>query len=515
MSVTQVHSGSPGSHLTGMSRLARVASSPAWAWMATLAMVVTYFSAAQEHRYFGAIASAATFAAVMSLMPGCRPIARTPLCPWNWALFLFGLQLMLIPFSVLVAGPSLGALPRLPSNLAMNTAMLLNCVAFLVFSATYQFMSRGSSIRKRNHEGSSGGAVSEADYSPRMIRAYLLVGVAGLFLAFGSLSGFLEYFEDPAKYLDHFVQASHTLSGVASLLLRPFLGFGLVMLWCGWIDRKSQSKSARNTALVTLLGIIGVVLSYATFSYNRGAFVVPLVCMLTVLVARGQRVSLGVVALAGGALVLVLLLAPFYAIYRNIGLTGSRTATELLSDPEVSDFFAGKIDLLDTVQMYGAGPQYLGYLLEEIHWGTRPYLGATLFPSIVEPLPILGRTFSDSNGPKIYNEMIYGTPDIFDQILPFAGEMFLNFNIFGIVAGFCFLGMVAFWLQRGFERATSGLEIYIWQYTAVWVLFLIMGSISVLTQVLFYFFWPIYVLLAGKHIAVQPGKAPQEFQAQC
>jgi hypothetical protein len=396
----------------------------------------------------------------------------------------------------------------------MNIAMLLNCVAFLVFSATYQYMSRGPSIRKRTREASSGGDTPEAGYSARLVPAYLLVGIAGMFLAFGTPSGFLEYFEDPAKYLDRFVEASHTLSGVASLLLRPFLGFALVMLWCGWIDRKSQSKSARDTALVTLLGIIGVVLSYGTFSYNRGAFVVPLVCMLTVLIARGQRVSRGVVLLAGSALGTVLLLAPFYAIYRNIGLTGSRTATELLSDPEVSDFFAERIDLVDTVQMYGAGPQYLGYLLEQSHWGTRPYLGSTLLPSIVQPLPVLGRTFGESNGPKIYNEMIYGTPDIFDQIIPFASELFLNFNVFGIVAGFCFLGMVAHWLQRGFERAASSLELYIWQYTAVWVLFLIIGSISVLTQVLFYFFWPIYVLLAGRHFAEQPEKVPQEFQSQ-
>lgn len=498
----------------GIRTIVSVLASPLWGWVAAAVMAGTYFSAVPEHQYSGAIVSAVTFALVPSLMPGCRLIAKTPLCPWNWALFLFGLELIVLPFSILAVGPSLGVLPSLPSRPAINTAMLLSSLAFLVFSASYQYLFRTSVRQKQTRLASSDGDGSEAVYPARMAQVYVVLGVLGLFLAFGNLSGFLGYFEDPATYVDRFVQASHTLSGVASLLLRPFLGFGLVMLWCRWLDLKSQSKSAKQTALITLLGIVGVVLSYATFSYNRGAFVVPLVSMVTVLMARGKRVSLGVLVLAGSSLIIVLFLAPFYAIFRNTGLTGSRTAVELLSDPAISDFFTENIDLIDTVQMYGSGPQYMGYLLEESHWGTRPYLGSTLFPSLVQPLPIIGRIFSESSGPMIYNEMIYGTPGIFDQIVPFASEMFLNFNVFGIVAGFCFLGVVAFWLQRGFERATSSLEIYIWQYTAVWVLFLILGSISVVMQILFYFYSPIFVLLGRKHWVTKEPKGHPEWQVQ-
>jgi hypothetical protein len=132
-------------------------------------------------------------------------------------------------------------------------------------------------------------------------------------------------------------------------------------------------------------------------------------------------------------------------------------------------------------------------MLEQSRWGAQPYLGATLFASVVQPIPVLGRSLAESSGPVIYNKMIYGTPDIFDQIFPFASEMFLNFNIFGVVAGFCLLAVIAFWLQRAFERASGALEVYIWQYTAVWVLFLIMGSISIVSQVLFYFYLPVYL----------------------
>ncbi len=158
------------------------------------------------------------------------------------------------------------------------------------------------------------------------------------------------------------------------------------------------------------------------------------------------------------------------------------------------------------MQMYASGPQYLGYMLEESHWGTRPYLGTTLFASIVEPVPVVGRTVRESSGPVVYNKMIYGTPEIFDQIFPFASEMFLNFNIVGVIGGFVSSQWsLRSWLQQGFERAPSALEVYVWQYTAIWVLFLIMGSLSVVAQALFYFYLANLSLLFLSRVASRSG----------
>lgn len=503
-------SSSPGANVSAWGK---AITSPLWAWLAAASMVVAYISASSERRFAGAVVCAVTFAVVQWLFPACRPIATTPLCPWNWALFLFGLQLVILPFSILITGPSLGILPHLPSDLAINLAMLIGAVAFAAFSATYQYLSRNG-VQKTRAISTGGNNLARIETARRLTPYFLMLGITGLYLAFGSISSFVNYFEDPAKYVDLFLLASHTFVGVLSLFLRPFLGFGLVMLWCGWMDRNAQRVSSRKMAWITLLAMLGVILSYATFSYNRGSFVVPLVSMLAVLLARGKRVSFGVIAVAGSVLIAVLVLAPFYAVYRNSGLTGSRTASELLSDPAVTNFFAEKIDLVDTMQMYASGPQYLGFMLEESHWGTRPYLGSTLFPSMVEPVPVLGRSLGDSSGPVIYNKMIYGTPEIVDQVFPFNSEMFLNFNIFGVVAGFCLLAVLAFWLQREFERATSALEVYIWQYTAIWVLFLIMGAISVVTQVLFYFYCPIYIIFLCSRRATRALKGRQQWQPQ-
>lgn len=482
-------------------RVMSVLSSPVWGWLATAAMLIAYLFATPEQRFPGAIIAALIFALVESLFPACRPIAETPLCPWNWAVFLFFLQLVVLPFSLLVVGPSIGVLPNLPSALAINRAMELSALAFISFAATYQWRSRRPAIGKKAESPFADSRPLRSEPTLRFASVCILLGLVGLLLAFQNIGNLVNYFDNPQESVARFAEASHTLSGVASLFLRPFLGFGLVMLWCGWLDRSSGRKSPQWIAFVTLLAMAGVMFSYMTFSYNRGAFVVPLIAMVTVLFARGKQVSFGVIAVAGAALLVVLLLAPFYAIVRNSDLTGNLTVSELLSDSDVTDLLAQKIDVLDTIQMYGAGPQYMGLLLETSRWGTRPYFGTTLFPSVVEPLPVLGRVFRQSSGPVIYNEMIYGTPDIFDQILPFSGEMFLNFHILGVIAGFGVLAIVTACLHGLFERATSAIEVYIWQYAAVWILFLVIGSISVVSQILFYFCWPIYAYLVWHKIA--------------
>ena len=216
--------------------------------------------------------------------------------------------------------------------------MELNALAFVAFSATYQYFSS-----KRENEiccPSAADKIMATRPSTRFVACYVALGLFGLLLAFGGIGSLLNYFNNPGEYVDLFVEASHTLRGVSSLFLRPFLGFGLVMLWCGWIDRKAHRKSPRWMATVTLLTMLGVILSYSTFSYNRGAFVVPLVAMLAVLLTRGKRGSFAVLAVAGLIVVAALLLAPFLAIYRNADFTGNMTATELVDDPDVASLLA-------------------------------------------------------------------------------------------------------------------------------------------------------------------------------
>ena len=80
-----------------------------------------------------------------------------------------------------------------------------------------------------------------------------------------------EYFSDPAGYLSRFADVSDKLGLAAGIFLRPFLGICFVMLWCRWLDHKRSHKTKGFSSIVTILAILAVCFSNATFNYNRGS----------------------------------------------------------------------------------------------------------------------------------------------------------------------------------------------------------------------------------------------------
>jgi hypothetical protein len=80
----------------------------------------------------------------------------------------------------------------------------------------------------------------------------------------------------------------------------------------------------------------------------------------------------------------------------------------------------------------------------------------------------------------------------YDQVIPFPAELFINFHIPGVVAGFVGLAFAISRLQRAATTATNPIEVYMAQYATYWIAFLIPGSLAVSSQIFVYFFWPIY-----------------------
>jgi len=158
---------------------------------------------------------------------------------------------------------------------------------------------------------------------------------------------------------------------------------------------------------------------------------------------------------------------------------------------------------MENIQVYGAGPQFLGYMIENIDFETELFFGKSILASILQPLPILGRPFRDISSVRIYNEMIYGSGvDIEDQIVPFQGELFMNFHLPGIIVGFFLLGIVLAFLNRKFLSSLTPAEGYAWFFVSLWILFLITGSSAVVSQMFIFTLWPAYavfvVLRSGK-----------------
>jgi len=412
-------------------------------------------------------------------------VVNTPLCPWNWALLVFSLQLIWMPLLITLDGPSLGVLPSLPSPFAINMAMVLNSLAFLTVCGVYNQFAKFRMARAAWLERFPNAPDTQKDGSAIRIGTYALLGIAGVLLSFGNIAGVLNYFNDPNYYRDYFRDASSTWQGLAALLLKPFLGFAIVMAWCKWIDSGASRQSRWHRSLVTIFVLMGIVVSYSTVGYTRGAFAVPLVAVATVTLVKGDKFSWRMIAVAG---MLVLAMMPAYALYRS----GTQLGEDLLTRADLQDLRLEKAEISAVVQMYGNAPQYLGFLLERSHLGRDPLWGVVTVSSILSPVPVIGKPFRQRSGFGIFNRVIYDTDGIADQNAPFQGEAFLDFHIPGILFVSAMLGWVLHRLQQAFERTGSSFEIYIWQYLSIWICFVIIGSIEVPSQILIYSCWPIY-----------------------
>jgi hypothetical protein len=463
--------------------------SRAWSFLAFLVVAAAFPLARAENRYPAALAAALVFFLVQCFLPGCRPVASRPLCPWNWALFVFFLQLVLLPLSLLMFGPLPGVLPALPSDRAINLAILINIAAFLSSCTVYHFLWRRSEAARRS--GVARPAAGAVTPSLLYIALNAAIGLAGLFFAFGNFGALGQYFSDPSGYLNGLPAVADKVGVAAGLFLRPFLGFALVLGWCRWLDRGSDRRINKWSGIVTLLAIPFICFSNATFHYNRGALLVPLVAMLAVMLGGPRRFPRRTLACGGAALLVILSVMPFYGAYRSSNVTLRQLATQ----PSAREFLTDKIDLPEMFQVYGGAPQFLAYFLEQSRGAARPTWGRVLVSSALAPVPILGKPFRPDTGTAIYNRLIYGASDIADQIAPFAGEIFLDFHLAGVLAGFCLLGWAAHKLQQAFERSKTSVEIFLWQYFAIWTFFLIFGSVSVVSQIFLYFGWPLYFYL--------------------
>jgi hypothetical protein len=474
--------------------------SRAGSFLAFAAVAIAFLSVPSENKYPGALVSAFVFFLAQFFLPACRPVSGKLLCPWNWALFVFFLQLVLLPLSVLLFGPSRGVLPFLPSDRAINLAMLINTGAFVAFCATYAYFARCWEIGRQSSALQQRSRVAGRAPSLSYIAFNGVLGLIGFFFAFGALSKVKEYFADPSGYLSQFADVSDKVGLAAGQFLRPFLGICVVMLWCRWLNRKHSHKTERFGSIATALAMLAVCFSNATYNYNRGSVVVPLVAMLAVIVSGPSRVPRRTAVSAGAIVLIVLTLMPFYGAYRSSTFTGQ----ELLNDPSARDFLADKVEVSDMFQVYGGAPQFLGFFLEAGKWGAEPQWGRVLVSSALSPVPILGKPFRENSGTAIYNRLVYGTLDVADQIAPFQGEAFLDFHLPGVLAGFCLLGWIAFKLQTAFAQSQSFFEIFTWQYFSVWMFFLIFGSLSVVSQIFIYSCWPFYLYFIYRRLQRRP-----------
>ncbi len=424
------------------------------------------------------------FGLVQVLFPHCRPVRKAPLCPWNWALLVFGFKLVVLPLAEVVGGVKVGELPRLPSDASINFALLLEALAF--FSVAFAYNLSQSRLMR------SPALTWRTPKSLAVI--YLGIGTAGLWFFFGDIDTLLSYLGDPASYLA--LQAAQKQGAdwkvAASTFLRPFLGFAFVLMLCRLLDDpRPRFKLTKGAA--GALTILAAAISCSMFSYNRGAFVAPMLAICAVLLAGRSRQARRLVLFTGLAGAVLLVVSTTYRATH--GRTDLRSS---LGDWQMA---ASELDFASQVQVYGNGPQFLGFVLEETEGGDLRW-GGELVSALLSPVPVLGKDFRSSSGTALYNRLL-NRGEAEDQVVSFVGELFLNFHVPGILVGFAGIGTLLSRLQDGFARSQSALPIYVTQLTATWLLFLAVGSLTVVAQIAIYFYWPVYVYLGWRR-ATQP-----------
>ena len=115
------------------------------------------------------------------------------------------------------------------------------------------------------------------------------------------------------------------------------------------------------------------------------------------------------------------------------------------------------------------------------------------------PVPIAGKPFRERSGVYLFNMLIYGDAEVRDQVFPLDAELYSNFYFPGVVTGYALLGWILSYFQIRFISAPNAIESYSWMTLALWTVF--PGSLSVLSQMYVYAFWPIYVYMGFKTLA--------------
>ena len=389
---------------------------PLWLVLPPLLGVTAVVSSPAPSRLYAALLSTGAYALMQVLLPECRFVKERYLCPLNWAMLLFLVKLVVVPSIVMLDHPSQGVLPFPAERASMERALLVETAAFVAFCLAVRFV---PARPPRSGLLTSAVALLETTPSLGMAALFACLGVVGFLAAFGNIGNLVEYFTNPTILAGRLQEMEGSWRGLGSTVLRPFLAFALILPWCRGVDLYARASGRMRQTLATAAVACGIVLANLTFSFNRASFLFPLVSLTAVFIAKVRRISPVTLGLLG-----VFAVAPLLAVgaYR----AGTRPANEVFQDRSV----LSASDLSEEFQVYACAPQFLGYFLEQTGWGKTLYWGSTLIGSALHPVPLLGKGFRDSSGVAIYNRAIYGDTGTEDQIVPFQGELFVNFHLY-------------------------------------------------------------------------------------
>lgn len=471
----------PAERASAQRRKAAAAASAGLLATLTVYGLLSLRPAHAQHMTWAAPAGAAVFFAMQLAAPRCLLRYDAPLSPINWALLVFGIQLVVIPLIVDLGGPDLAILSRMAGSPAVTEALLVSAASFVAFAIGVTIFGR----RGQSHPSNSILPVRLNVFGA----AAVVVGLAGLIIKFGSLAEYWAALSNPTVMAD--VIDPSSLSGWragASLMMTPFLTTGVVALWSTAVGTGSSHGTGRRHAIITGVSVVAIALTGASYAFNRGTFLGPTIALAAAFSWHVKRLSFRDVAMLGA-------LAAFLALAIGEYKWGGTDLSTLIASREARSRMAEHTDVMMQAQMYGQAPQYFAYLLEESRNQNAPFSSWTIVGSVLSPLPIIGKEFRDKTGVARYNRLIYGNTGIADQPLPLVGELYLSLGWPGVFLGFLLLGAAITRLDEAFRSSPTTFEAYLYQYCAIVLLFSVQATLGAVAQTFIYFFAPIYLYL--------------------
>ena len=144
-------------------------------------------------RYPAVPISFATFLAIQLLVPRVRWNRDRVLGPGNVAAMLFFLQLVVIPTLLVLSGPYYGTLRFLPADQYVNTALMLQALAYACYAGGYVAWTKP--VRPRP-------LLLEPRLTTGIAVSFIALGAVGLALTFPSVGALVDYFSGQGDIFD-------------------------------------------------------------------------------------------------------------------------------------------------------------------------------------------------------------------------------------------------------------------------------------------------------------------------
>jgi hypothetical protein len=394
--------------------------------------------------------------------------------PINYAQAFFFCQIVAAPLSILLFEVKYGALQHEPSAQSISRAFSVQLLAYLAFLV-------GATLA--NKRTSRNVAVPRQAHSYWWAIAFGLFGLAGAFLYYGTVEGYVAYLSSPSERLALSQALDGSVTGAIATIARPFTPAAIVLLVQGYLAKANRPPS------LTLLALAALTIFLSALNYNRATTVAPVVAFIAAVILIGTKLRSRHIAsmfIVGGAFVL------YWGEYRARGAALADVTSGLVS-------LSSSLDPITTLQVYASSAQFAAFCLEQDTLQPQFRFGSTLVASALSPIPVVGREYRPYSTLTIYNEVIYGQGSYADQIAPFVVELWMNFHFLGPLVGFAALGFVLKQVQTRLHNGNADLfEAFALNYVAFWIAFLVLGNSQILAQTLFFFCWPFAIYLIAR-----------------